>query len=113
VATGRPLSKWKTVRGVVPAGATVDFDPLVFDDIAGVDYQISLFNKTENKFLSFTLDGKRENADICSSVSKLIGDSISRTVNLLKIGTEVKLRISNGESFPLTLKGIRNERKTI
>jgi len=113
MATGKPLPAWRRVYGVVAAGGEADFDILPFDDVAGIEYQLTILNATENKYLGMKVHANREDSEISYNVSDKIGDPLSKTVQVLKVGSDAVLRVSNGEAFPLTVSGIRAKRSVL
>ena len=100
-----PNDDLESIKVVIPAGDTVDVDTNTFSTFLGVFYELTMFNEAENKYLGFEINANRKGSEVCFSVYGKVGDQLARVVNVLKDGTDSILRITNSESFAVTVCG--------
>jgi hypothetical protein len=85
----------------IPAGQSVDIDETPLASLTGVKYLIKYKNLTDTLFKTVQLTGIRKQSDVSDVVDSVFGDVISTQTQFLLDGSDAKLRIINGEGFPL------------
>lgn len=89
----------------IPAGNTLDVDSGSFDAFRSFEYKLDLFSIPQDKFKTLQMLARRTGSNVSDQVYGKNGDPLLTVVNFLVDGPDVILRISNGESFPITVRG--------
>lgn len=102
------LNNDSAISDTVAASATEDIDTIDLDDLCSVKYLLCVHNVTEDKYCSFELYGTRSTGNgVTDTLYAKIGDVLDFTVEFLVVGTDAILRITNNETFTLTVSGVK------
>ena len=99
---------WIPISGEIPALSTVDLDALLLSAFRSKKYILSLFNDTQDKSNSREmLVRKFSGNSITRTVYGKIGDTLDVGFNVVVDSGNVVLRVSNNESFDVSLRGYK------
>ena len=93
----------RKITGVVPSSDQQDFDCIPFDSFDGVKYIIKVYNQTENRFQLVEMTGTKKDADVSDQISSRHRGPLQVSLNLVKVATDVCLRIVNSETFAVNV----------
>ena len=91
----------------IPAGTTVTVDTLILSDFISANYQVKLYNTANDKFSGFTMDVNRVSTDADFALYMIMGDNISRSVDVSISGSSVLFKITNNEAYDLTFDAFK------
>jgi hypothetical protein len=96
------------IAGTIPATSSLDLTTIALSSLCSVRFTICVFNSVEDKWCSFEmLAGRQSGSDVEDTVYAKVGDPLDFAVQFLVVGSDAILRITNNESFSLTVDGVR------
>jgi hypothetical protein len=102
------VSNTSNISGTVATTATEDIDTIVLSGLCSVKYLICVFNSSEDKYCSFELHGTRKSgSSVEDTLYAKIGDPLDFTVEFVVVGSDAVLRITNNETFTITVDGVK------
>lgn len=98
----------KAIDVTIPGSGSGNVDVILYSTLCAVDYQLCVYNPTEDVWTSFRLYGsKKSGGTVEDTLYSVIGDNFDFDVEFLVVTTNAVLRITNNETYPLTVEGIR------
>lgn len=94
---------------VVPPGETRDVDATAFTSYVAAKWLITVVDSSATKLSSFEAHGYYLSSKPTPShnISSLIGDKIHTTTSLAVVASSLVLRITNNESYSITVRSAR------
>lgn len=92
-----------SISETVPASDTLDVPLAIFDDFLKANLEIALFSTSEAKYRGLEATLIKQTSDLSDSIYGKIGDNLKVSLNFLKVGSEVILRLTNTEIFDVSL----------
>ena len=102
LVSSNSASPWRKFKKTVPASSTVDVDNLAYGTYGGSYYIVNVSNCSNNIYTQFIINAiKNPPSDIKDSIVQKLGTPVDISLNVLVVGSEVRVRITNNESFQL------------
>jgi hypothetical protein len=98
VPVGRQKA-FKIFEDTIDAGTSKDFDSTPLAEFESADYLIKVKNSALGKFKTLRMSAVKEGTDVIDQVYTKNGIEPAIKANILKVGSDVVLRIENDETF--------------
>ncbi len=91
------------INGVIPALSSEDFDTQPFVSFSATKYLIKVVNPDDSNSQALEMYGAKILTDVSDQVYAKFPDGLNIGVKLLKVASDVTLRISNNENFAVNV----------
>ncbi len=99
----------RKITGTIPALSSEDFDLLPFASFSATKYIIEVSKPDGTNFQALEIFGTKILADVDDQVYSKFPNGLSIGVKLLKIATDVVVRITNNENFLVNVSIVKSK----
>ena len=106
IITNSPgISDDAIIEATIPASSSLDVDTVEYSDFESIRYLMRLFNTSQAKRRYFELKAlKQSSGDVSDIIDSVFGDALDVDTQVLKSGTDMVVRMTNSESFDVSLR---------
>lgn len=101
--TAHQRTSQRKISGTVLGGKTEDFDCVPFTDFRGVKYFVKAYSTDQDLYNTYEITGTRDASDVSDQLTNKFLVNLNISLNLVKDGADVCLRILNNELFTVTV----------